>query len=177
MLAREGLHHAVLCAQAVDLLGYLLRLVALAPCGGAHCHGAILCQHLLAQALVAVLGHSVCHLVTHHHGQLVVAAHELHDALIDHDFAAGHAPGVHLVALHQVELPGKVPHFTFQPVGFEIGLGGGGNALAHAGHLLALHLLRAELGRLHETGVRRQARLQHLAVAHKVQLLATGDRH
>ena len=66
-----------------------------------------ICGHQsLAHALAAVLGDGVGDLVTHDHCHAHLVPADGQDAGVEGHLAAGHAPGVDLVALDEVEFPG-----------------------------------------------------------------------
>ena len=142
MLAREWQHHAIVGTESKHLAGDSSSVLAGILSDGSEDGATILEGLLLAQALIAVFSHSVSHLVAEHHGELVVAGDDVHDALINDDFAARHAEGVELVVLDEVKLPSEVLHLVAHAVRVEVGLGGGGNLASHACDLFALYSLR-----------------------------------
>lgn len=129
LAAGEGHEDAVLGAEAEDGGGELLLLLGLSRGGGSDAEGraAGLGEDLLAHAFVAMLGNGVGHFVAEDDGELVVVANELHEAFVDDDLAARHAPGVDLLVDDQVEFPLEVLDFVGETVVAEVFLGGGGD--------------------------------------------------
>jgi predicted Zn-dependent protease len=69
-------------------------------------------KHLLADTLVAVLGHGMRYFMSQYHGQFIVRRYEFHQAFVHHNFSAGHTECVDFVTLYQIEFPGEILDFS-----------------------------------------------------------------
>ena len=176
VLARKGQQRADLRAEAVDARrrglhrgAALLRRVADRLRAGRR-------QQLLAHPLVGVLGDGVRDLVAEDDRELVVRRHERHQPRVDDDLAAGHAEGVDLLVLDEVELPGEVRDLLREAVLAQVALGGGRDAATDALHLRGLDLVSGDLGLAHVAFVLRKARREDLGIGDERELPAARDR-
>ena len=176
VLAREGQQRAHLRAEAVDARG-----------GGLHRGAALLRrvadrlrasrrEELLTHALVGVLGDGVRDLVAEDDRELVVGRNERHEPGVDDDLPAGHAEGVDLLVLDEVELPREAGDLLLEPVLAQVALRRVRDAAPDALDLRGLDAVPGDLGRTHEAPVLREARREDLLVGDERELAPPGDR-
>ena len=144
-------------------------------CASYLCHG--LLAVLFAELLGRVAGHSVGYFVTEHDGQRGFVLGDGQQSLIDHNLAAGHAEGVDVLVLHEIEHPRVVFHVFGHAVGLEVGLHCRGQPLPHALHHGGVGGVGGSLGRFHVFAVLLVAQAEDVGVAHRDFLLTSGDGH
>ena len=108
-------------------------------------------------------------------GSLILCNRE--NALIHHDFSAWHAESIHLIVLHQIELPLVVRHLVGEAVVAQIGLHSGCQTLPTTFHHGCVGGIGGEFCRLHVVLILLITETHHFLVANNESLLTSRDRN
>jgi hypothetical protein len=115
--------------------------------------------------------------MAHYDGKVFFAASDFEESGVDDNFAAGHAPGIYLVVLNQVEFPliafDKVVEIVFLTVPFDGVLDAGTDIADH----LCFLMVGAELAFGEKLLVIGKAERMHHGRRDKAKLFSAGDGH
>ena len=122
-------------------------------------------------------GYSVSNLVAEYDGERSLVLRNGEDALIDHNQATRHAPGIDLLVLNEVELPLIILQIVLQTSRFQIGGHCIGQVLPYPLHHRRILGIGREFGALHKLGILLSGKTQDIAVADHQRLLAARNGH
>ena len=168
--------------QVAELQSVLCHHLSYRLCVLSHAQGAsdgasnlqaILLLDLLRHLFGRVGCHCVCDFVSKHDGQRSLILRDGQQSLVDNNLSARHTECVHVLILHQIELPLIVLNLVGIAIVHQIGLHGIGQLLTYALYHSGVRCVGRLLCRLHVLRILRSAERQHFRVADHQALLAS----
>ena len=137
----------------------------------------ILLLDLGAHLLGRVTGYGVGNLMSQHDGQRGLILSDGQDALIHTNQSARHTPCVHLLVLHEVELPFVILEIVLQSGSSQVAGDGIGQILPHPLHHRRIGGIGRQFGSLHKVLILLSGEAEDITVAHHQTLLAPRNGH
>ena len=116
-------------------------------------------------------------LMPQYNGQRGLILGDRQDALIDTDQSTRHTPGIHLIVLHEIELPLVVLQIVLQTCRGQIVGDGIGQVLAYPFYHRRIGGIRREFGTLHEILILLSGEAEDITIAHHQTLLTPCNGH
>ena len=135
----------------------------------------ILILILITQTLSRVFCYSMGNLMTQHDSQRSLVLSNRQQALVYHNLTTRHTPGIHLLVLHEIKLPGIVLRLSTQAIAVKIGSHSISQILSNTLYQRCVGSIRRGLSTLHILLILLGRETQHLTITNQQSLLTSRN--